>query len=279
MLTEVSAALGRQALDTFDAVQISTPGSMNDQVVLLKARHRLSDEEIREALNGAARAAGYEMVEAQWKGLPFFEWRPLAGVTQTDAGVTRTSPRLGPRMLVLLSPGEMVVVSRFRFDAIVASLDVAPNEDAGPSAPLAAWPPCLLAMGVDESRFPSDAVAVLSASAALPDGPAPTATFVYSGRPMPYGITAVVEMEPTLSLDVVGEFAQEVAARFWPVSRQLPNGTARAKLILSPALVLPLAADATFSQQERTVNVREVATNDLVERLWPARPAAPEEAR
>jgi hypothetical protein len=133
-------------------------------------------------------------------------------------------------------------------------------------------------MGVDDSRCPPDTVAVLSASAVRPNGPTPTATFVYAGRPMPYAITAVVEMEPTLSLDVVGEFAQEVAARFWPVASQVSDGTPRAKLILSPVFILPLAADATFTQQDRTVNIREVASNDLVERLWPTGPAALDDA-
>lgn len=214
-----------------DALLVATPNPRDAFVTLLVVRHRLSDAELRGALEKGARATGRRLVWHTERGRPFAERLPSGvsrGVVAGNAA-TATVRRRDERLIVLPAPKLAVVTPpsyrklilespRGRARGAASAVAPAPGESDG-------WASLIDRIDAEDSILPADAVAMLSASGIFPSSSGDGGIVVLGVRlPSPASLTAVIGIEPHpfANLDLSFDTA-EAAQRWadaWPRLRQ-----------------------------------------------------------
>lgn len=296
---------GIDLYDKFDALLIATPNPLDYTVTFLAARHKLSDAELRAALDKGAKATNRVI---KWKTelrRPFAERRakdPVPGATRDN------------RLIVLPAPG-LVVVTPPVYRAMLLRPAVkpggAPVPDGGsgsegtvdsaggagapllrPDAPPSegdGWKALLRRIDAEDSVMPSNAIAMvkaidvfsarslqrglravpnvrpMSGSSSIGEGTPTQATLF--GMTVPYVITVVIGADPSPFADVTAEFRSEAQAKQW--EREWP--ALRSKLRVNPVLVLTgfsaLVNRIELSREGAVIKLHDTATELETQRL------------
>jgi hypothetical protein len=248
VLGAIAAASGRDALDVFGTLQISSIDFGTTGSTVWIARHRLGGSVLIEALTQAARAAGVRLSEGRLSDVRCFDW--------AGAGAGKA--------VLLAGPDTIVVVDATAREAVRA---------AGTD-----WTSLLPPVDDDDGPAPPDAVATFSstwvptdvdrsASGRTPDR--------IGHNALPSTLTAVLLVDPRPSLDVVAEFADDDAARDW--EQRLPQRGETADRVSGwPTALLPWVAGASVGREGRMVRVHEGLTvEDLAAKFSPPDPPTP----
>jgi hypothetical protein len=235
----------------FDAILIATPNPLDDAVTFLAARHKLTDEALKTALEAGAAHAGRPL-----------RWQPDAprpvGLRGTREGAP---PDRDDRILVLPQPGLVVMAP-----PAYASLLLPKPSGEAPSGKAPPWRELIARIDAQDGTMPEDAVLMMTAANVFrgAGARAPTGPF---GLPLPPAATLIVGTDPTPFLELVAEFPEEGAARrweeSWPALRQV--------LVGNPLLLLSgftaLAARAELSREDSAVMLRLTSTGPELRRV------------
>lgn len=271
----------------FDLLLIATPNPLDDAVTFLAARHRLTDDAFKAALDRAAALQG----------------RPIAWSTEGDRPVgVRKARAAGPaqrpdrddRVLLLLAPG-LAIIAPPAYAALLLPETAArlglsrPDAGAGSAgksgqvgaARAATWRQLIERLDAQAGAMPKEAIVMMTAVnlwrrrggssdlGAAQSAAAPAAPQVVLGESMPLpevlNIISGVEPEPFLELSLqmtTGADAEDVA-------RRLPGLKQRA--LTNPLLLLGgytgLVARAQIRREDETVTVRTTAGPQEMRRI------------
>lgn len=287
---------GLDLYDSFDALLIATPNPMDYTVTFLAARHRLSDGDLRAALERGAKATGRVI---SWKTefrRPVAERRAKTPVP----GATRDN-----RLIVLPAPGLVVVTPPVYRTMLLrpakprtappdagadgggeASAAALPPRTDGPPAEGEGWKLLLRRIDAEDSILPPKAIAMVKANdifsarslrrglatmpqvnqlpSGLQEGPSQATIF---GMTVPIVITFVLGADPAPFADVTAEFKTEAQAMVW--EREWP--ALRNKLRVSPYLVLTgfsaLLNRIDLSREGSIIKLHDTATELETQRL------------
>jgi hypothetical protein len=171
-------------------------------------RHRLSDAQLRSALERGARATHRRLVWRFERGRPVAERLPR--YADTPGGPGTSGPGRRDARLILLPAPRLAVVTPPSYRRLLLGKGPPPAGDAGDG-----WASLIGRIDAEDSILPADAVAMLSASglsAAL--GPR-TIGVMGASLPTPDVATAVLGLEPQPFANVELAFDRADAAARW----------------------------------------------------------------
>ena len=235
VLGAIALAGGREVLDLFDSVQISSISVGSHGSTVWVARHRFEEGELIQALTLAARNTGLPIVEGRLGDLRCFNW-PGNGTGE---------------VVVLADPETIVLVDSAVRDALRAS-------GAG-------WRSLLPPVDRDDLPWPDDVVALFSTAWGTAEAVRPTfgrtPDRIGRVRASPSTLTAFLRIDAQARLDVVAEFMDDDSARDWE-SRLRQPGESVHRAPGWPTAFLPLKESASAEREGRLVHVHEGLTID-----------------
>jgi hypothetical protein len=276
---------GLDLYEGFDALLIATPNLRDYAVTFLAARHRLTDANLRAALDRGARATGRVMVWRTEGRRPFAE---------RHARIPSAVPSRDDRLIVLPAPGLVVVTPPLYRSLLLGPARRAPAagdggaEGAGGGgggdgaetgdggavsaggapapAPAPSWRALLRRIDAEDGLLPPKGIAMVSAVDIFKAAATGTTPILF-GMEVPRAITAVLGVDGSPFLDVTAEFASEAEAGHWEA--EWP--ALQRKLRVNPYLVLtgfvPLLARVTLTRDGSAMRLHETATADETVRL------------
>jgi hypothetical protein len=250
-----------------DALLVATPNPLDAFVTLLVVRHRLSDGELRAALEKGARATHRKLLWRTERGRPFAERRSMESAAAPGSAAHRHDERL-----ILLAAPRLAVVTPPSYRKLILESPRGPARGSASAAPSSAgesgWASLIDRIDAEDSILPADAVAMLSASGLFPSSPGGKGITVMGVElAAPAGLTAVIGLEPQpfANLDLSFDTA-EAAHRWadaWPRLRQ--------QLLGNPLVVLTgfahIISGMTVSETSSAVRVHVEATLDETLRI------------
>jgi hypothetical protein len=257
-----------------DALLVATPNPLDAFVTLLVVRHRLSDSQLRAALEKGARATHRKLLWHTERGRPFAERRSM----EPGAAPGSAARRHDERLILLAAPGLAVVTPpSYRKLILQSPRGAAAAHGSDPMAPSSAadgdgdggWASLIGRIDAEDSILPADAVAMLSASGIFPSaaGSAKGITVMGVELAAPAGLTAVIGIEPhpfaNLDLSFDTTDAAHRWAEAWPRLRQ--------QLLGNPLVVLTgfahILSGMTVSETSSAVRVHVETTMDETIRI------------
>jgi hypothetical protein len=190
-----------------DALLVATPNPLDAFATLLVVRHRLSDAQLRSALERGARATRRRLVWRFERGRPFAERLPRDA--DPPGGPRTAGPGRRDARLILLAAPRLAVVTPPSYRRLLLGKGP-PAGDAGDG-----WASLIGRIDAEDSVLPADAVAMLSASG-LSAALGPRTIGVMGGRlPTPDVATAVLGIEPRPFANVELAFDRADGAAEW----------------------------------------------------------------
>jgi hypothetical protein len=264
---------GLDLYQSFDALLIATPNPLDAGATFLAARHKLTDAELRAALDRGAQATGRVLTWRTERHRPFAE---------RHARVPGQAPTRDDRLLVLPAPG-LVVVTPPAYRALLlappkpAAADGGASEGAGGAgdehdggaarpAEREGWTELLQSIDAQDGSQRSDAVVMATAVDMLGDRSKQGLRDAW-GLEVPRWTMLSIGVETGPALDIVAMFSNEAEAR--SVEEKWPGLMQRART--NPLIVLggfaPLVARAQLTRDGPIVRLHETATEEETMRL------------
>jgi hypothetical protein len=252
-----------------DALLVATPNPLDAFATLLVVRHRLSDSELRAALEKGARATHRRLLWRTERGRPFAERRSMESAAAPGSSARRHDERL-----ILLAAPRLAVVTPPSYRKLILESPRGPVRGSASAAPSSAtdgdsgWASLIDRIDAEDSILPADAVAMLSASGIFPSAPGGKGISVMGVElAAPAGLTAVIGIEPQpfANLDLAFDTA-DAAHRWadaWPRLRQ--------QLLGNPLVVLTgfahIISGMSVSETSSAVRVHVETTLDETLRI------------
>ncbi len=252
-----------------DALLVATPNPLDAFVTLLVVRHRLSDGELRAALEKGARATHRKLLWRTERGRPFAERRSVEPAAAPGSAARRHDERLillaAPRLAVVTPPSYRKLILESPRGPARGAASVSPSPEADGDS---GWASLIGRIDAEDSILPADAVAMLSASGLFPSSPGGKGITVMGVElAAPAGLTAVIGIapQPFANLDLSFDTA-DAAHRWadaWPHLRQ--------QLLGNPLVVLTgfahIISGMSVSETSSAVRVHVEATPDETIRI------------
>lgn len=269
----------------FDLLLIATPNPVDDAVTFLAARHRLTDDAFKAAMDRAATAQGRAIAWSTEGGRP-------VGVRKVRAAVPGQRPDRDDRVLLLLARG-LAIIAPPAYAALLlpetaVRLGVArPDAGAGPGAAqvgtarAATWRQLVERLDAHAEAMPADAIVMMTAvnlwrrrggssdPGSAPGAPAAQAPQVVLGEtlPLPEVLNIVSGVEPTPFLEIGLQMTTGADAE--EAERRLPGLKQRA--LTNPLLLLggwtAIVARAQIRRLDETVTIRTTAAPQEMRRI------------
>jgi hypothetical protein len=248
----------------FDALLVATPNPLDDAVTFLAVRHRLTDEDLKAALNRSAAAAGRPIV-----------WRTEGG---RPVGIRKSSHKheRDDRIFIFPKPGLAIMAPAAYAELLLGrSLKLVDDPTSAPSsAPPPNWGRIVARIDAEDGAVPEDAVLVMTATNLLKargDSKEPSANGAAFGAGLRGGLpdlaSLVVRTAPSPLIEVKADFAQESSARDWQI--EWPG--LKQQVLGNPLLLLGglggIVGRTELERDGKTVVLRTTAATDELLRI------------
>ena len=285
-----------------DALLIATPNPLDARVTFLAIRHRITDTELRAALERGARATGRRLAWRIERGRPFAERR---SATPPPAILSPATPPPGSRdqrLILLVAPHLMVVTPPAYRSLILGNrangAGASPKPDGGGAADGgpdgtqrrgapddgSGWTALLRRIDAEDSVMPASAVAMVSVvdlfaargpgaaprpvggtRGAVDEGPMADPTLL--GLPVPAALTVTLGVTPQPFADLDADFVNAADALRW--EQEWP--ALIHKLLTNPLVIVTgfsgLIGRATLVRSETSLRIHVDATEQETTRI------------